>query len=232
MKSSSNVVGDSNDENNFPHKLLLTNTQVSRLRKAFANNSSAYIKLSKTQLHKMGQSVGFLGRLLEPLLKSGLPLMGNVLKPLAKSVLIPLGLTAVTTADAAIHKKMFGSDMRPSDLASRATTLIISNEEMNAIMKIVKSLEESGLLIKSVSETIKNEAKEQKGGFLSMLLGTLGASLFVVSIENLKPKVSYLLGKTIVLSIICSKCKNEDEKIFKEEESIEILKILGLIENV
>ena len=142
MKSSSNVVGDSNDENNFPHKLLLTNTQVSRLRKAFANNSSAYIKLSKTQLHKMGQSVGFLGRLLGPLLKSGLPLMGNVLKPLAKSVLIPLGLTAVTsTADAAIHKKMFGSDMRPSDLVSRATTLIISNEEMNAIMKIVKSLE-------------------------------------------------------------------------------------------
>ena len=71
---------------------------------------------------------------------------------------------------------MFGSG-RPSDLASRSTTLIISNEEINDIMNIFKSLEESGLLIKDVSQTIKNEAKEQKGGFLGMLLGTLGASL-------------------------------------------------------
>ena len=64
LKISSNVVGDSNDENNFLHKLLLTNTQVSKLRKAFSNNSFANIKLSKTQLHKIGQSGGFLGRLL------------------------------------------------------------------------------------------------------------------------------------------------------------------------
>ena len=71
---------------------------------------------------------------------------------------------------------MFGSGTCPSDLASR-TTLITSSEEMNDIMKIIKSLEESGLLIKGVSETIKNEAKEQKGGFFGMLLGTLGASL-------------------------------------------------------
>ena len=71
---------------------------------------------------------------------------------------------------------MFVSGKCPSDLANR-TTLIISNEEMNDIMKIVKSLEESGLLIKGVSEAIKNEAKEQKGGFVEMLLGTLGASL-------------------------------------------------------
>ena len=95
LEISSNVVGDSNDENNFLHKLLLTNTQVSKLLKAsFANNSSANIKLSKTQLHKIGQSEGFLGRILGPLLKTGLPLIKNVLKPLAKSVLIPLGLTA------------------------------------------------------------------------------------------------------------------------------------------
>ena len=160
----SNIVGDSNDENNFPHKLLLTNTQVSKLRKTFANGSSAKIKLSKTQLHKIVQSGGFLG----PLLKTGLPLIGIVLKPLAKRVLIPLGLIAAALAtDAAIHKKMFRSGF---------TILRISNEETNDIMKIVKSLEESGLLIKSVSETIKNEAKEQKGGFLGMLLGTLGAS--------------------------------------------------------
>ena len=173
MKLLSNVAGDSNDETNFPHKLLLTNTQVSKLRKAFAN-----IKLSKTQLHKIGQSGRFLGRLLGPLLKTGLTLMKNALKPLAKSVLIPLGLTvAASAADAAIYKKMFGSG-RPSDLASHNSTLIISNEEMNYIMKIVQSLAESGLLIKGVSETIKNKAKEQKGGFLGMLLGTLlGTSL-------------------------------------------------------
>ena len=72
LKISSNVVGDSNDENNFPQKLSLTFTQLSKLRKAFPNNSSANIKLSKTQLHKIGQSRGFLGRLLGPLLKTGL----------------------------------------------------------------------------------------------------------------------------------------------------------------
>ena len=83
LKLSSNVVGDSNDENNFPYKLILTNAQVSKLRKAFANGSSANIKLSKTQLHEIGRSGRFLGRLLGPLLKTGLPLMKNVLKPLA-----------------------------------------------------------------------------------------------------------------------------------------------------
>ena len=99
--------------------------------------------------------------------------MKNVLKSLAKSVLIPLGLKAAASAlDAAIHKKMFESGC-PSDLTSRTVTLIVSNEEMNIIMKIVKSLEESGLVIKGVSETIQNEAKKQNGRFLSMLLGTL-----------------------------------------------------------
>ena len=92
--------------------------------------------------------------------------MKKLLKPLAKSVLIPLGLTAeVSVIDAAIQKKFFGSDM---------ATLVISNEEMGDIIKMVESLEESGLLIKGVSETIKNEAKEQRSGFLSMLLGTFG----------------------------------------------------------
>ena len=149
--------------------MLLTNTQVSKLRKAFANGSSANIKLSKTQLHKIGQSGGVLGRLLGLLLKTRLPLVGNVLKPLAKSVLISLQLTVAASAtDAAVHKNIFGSGF---------TTLIISNEEMNDIMKVVKSLEESSLLIKSVSQTMKNELKEQKVGLLSMLLGTLGASL-------------------------------------------------------
>ena len=105
LKLSSNVVGDSNEENNCPHRLLLTITQVSKLRKTFANNSSTNIKLSKTQLHKIGQSGGFLGRFLGPLPKTGLPLMKTVLKPLAKSVSIPLELTAAASAtDAAIHK--------------------------------------------------------------------------------------------------------------------------------
>ena len=107
LEISSNVIGDSNDGNNFPHNLFLTNTQVWRLLKAFANNSSAKIKLSATQLYKIGE---FLGRLLESLLKIGLPWIENVLKPLAKSVLIPLGLTSGASAtDAAIHKKVFGS---------------------------------------------------------------------------------------------------------------------------
>ena len=91
MKLPSNIVGNSNDENNFSHKLLLTNKQISKLRKTFANGSSANIKLSKTQLHKIGKSGGFLGRRLGALLKADLTLMKNLLKPLAKSVLIALG---------------------------------------------------------------------------------------------------------------------------------------------
>ena len=132
-----------------------------RLCKAFTNGSSANTKLSKTQLHEMGKSRGFLGRLLLQLLKT---------KPLAKSVLIPSGLTAAASAtDTAIHKKAFGSG---------ATTLMISNEEkINQIKKTVKSLKKSSLMIKGVSEIIKNEAKEQKERFLGNLLGTLGDSL-------------------------------------------------------
>ena len=95
LRLSSNMIGD--NETNFPHKLLLTNRQVSNLHKAFANHSSANIKLSKTQLSNMTQSGGFLGRLLGPLLKPGLPLISNVIKPLVKSVLIPSGLTAAAS---------------------------------------------------------------------------------------------------------------------------------------
>ena len=173
------MVGNSNDNTNFPHELLLTNRQVANIRKAFAKSTSTDIKLSKTQLSKMIQSGGFLGKLLGLLLKTGLPLIKNVIKPLAKSVLISLGLTAAaSSADAGIHKQILGSG-RLLDLAPphNNTTLIISNDEMDDILRIVKSLEDSGVLLKGVSETIQNEAKEQRGGFLSMLLGTLGASL-------------------------------------------------------
>ena len=128
-------------------------------------------------MHKIGQSGGFLGRRLGLLLKTGLPLIENVLKLLTESVNISIGLTTAAAAvDAAIHKKMFGSG---------ATNLTISNEEMNYnllismndIMKIIQSLEESGLLMKELSKTIKNEPEEQKCRFLCMLLHTLGASL-------------------------------------------------------
>ena len=93
LRLSSDMIGHSDDKINFAHELLLTNRQVANLRKVFANSSLTDIKLSKIQLSKMIQSEGFLGRLLGPLLKTGLPLMKNVIKPLAKSVLVSLGLT-------------------------------------------------------------------------------------------------------------------------------------------
>ena len=100
---------------------------------------------------------------------AGLWLIKSVLSPLAKSVLLPLGLsTGMSAADVTIQKKIYGSGF---------TALIISNKEMEDIMRIVISLDKSGLLIKEVSEIIKNEAKEQKGGFLGILLGALAASM-------------------------------------------------------
>ena len=150
--------------NNLPHELLFTTRQKTKIRNAFNNNTSTDIKINK-----IIQSGGFLGKLLGPLLKIGLSLIKNVIKPLAKNVLIPLGLTAAASAaDAGKHKKILGSGN---------TTLIISNEELNDVIKIVQPLEDSNILLKGVTETVKNETKEQKGGFLSMLLGTLGASL-------------------------------------------------------
>ena len=176
LRSTSNMIGNSDDETNFCHKLLLTNRQVANLPKAFPNYLSADIKLSETQLSKIKQSDRFLGRILGPSLKTGLPLIKNVLQLLAKSVLIPLvSIATASAADAGIHKKILGLE---------TTALIISNKEKEDILKKVKSLEDSGLLIKSVSETIQNEAKEQKDGFLCTLLGTIGASL----LENMLTK--------------------------------------------
>ena len=163
LRLSSNVIGNSDGETNFPHKLLLTNRQVANLCQSFANHTSTGVKLSQAQLTKM-QKGGFL-RFLAPLLKSGLPLPKSVIKPLGV-----LGLTAATSVtDAEINKKNFGS----GDHAA----LIISNDDMQDILKIVKSLEDIGLLLDGITETVKNEVKEQEGGFFSMLLGTLGANL-------------------------------------------------------
>ena len=153
-----------------PHELLLTTRQNTKLRNAVNNNSATDIKLSKTQIQKLIQSGGFLGKLLNEL--AG-PLM-KVALPLAKSVLAPLGLTAAMSAiDGSIQKKIHGSGATKG----AGVKLIIEQEDMNDIMKIIKALENSGILLKGVSKAIKNETKEQKGGFLSMLLGTLGASL-------------------------------------------------------
>ena len=122
------MIGNSDDNTNFPHELLLTNRQVANLRKAFANHTSTDIKLSKAQLSKRW----FL-RFLAPLLKSGLPLLKSVIKPLGM-----LGLTAAaSTTDAAINKKILGSGGH--------TTLVISSDDMQDYLKIVKLLEDSSL---------------------------------------------------------------------------------------
>ena len=130
------------DGNDLPHELLLTTRQNTKLRNAFNNNLSTDIKLSKAQISKIIRSGGFLGSLLSKLVG---PLM-KVAVPLAKNVLAPLGITAAASAlDAEIQKKIHGSG---------TTTLIISHEEMNDIMKIVQALEDS-ILLKGV--TIKNK---------------------------------------------------------------------------
>ena len=153
------------DGNDLPHELLLTTRQKTKLRNAFNNNMSTDLKLSKAQISKIIQSGGFLGSLLSKL--AG-PLM-KVAIPLVKDVLAPLGITAAASViDAGIQKKIHGSG---------TTTLIISNEEINDIIEIVQALEDSIILLKGVTKTIKNEVKEQKGWLLSILLGTLGASL-------------------------------------------------------
>ena len=146
------------------HELLLTTRQNTKLRNAINNNLATDIKLSKAQTKKLIQSGGFLGKLLS---KLACPLM-KVAMPLAKNVLAPLGLTAAMSAiHGTTQKKIRGSGIK----------LIIEEEDMNDIMKIIEALENSGLLLKGVTKTIENETKEQRGGLLDMLLGTLGASL-------------------------------------------------------
>ena len=147
-----NVVGDSNDENNFRHESLLINKQVSILKNSVVQNRTI------RRIFRYSFST---------ITKNWIAFTRNVLKQLAKIVLIPLGLTAAASeTNVAIHKKMFESGV---------TTSIILNEEMN-IMRIVQTFKESGLSIQGVSQTIKYKAKEQKGGFIGILLGTLVAS--------------------------------------------------------
>ena len=141
------------DGNDLPHGLLLTTRQKAKLRNAFNNNMSSDLKLSKAHISKIIQSGGFLGSLLSKL--AG-PLM-KVAIPLAKNVLTPLGITAAASAiDAGIQKKIHGSG---------TTTLIISNEEMNDIIKIVQALKDSNILLKGVTKTTKYETKNKKEDF-------------------------------------------------------------------
>ena len=152
------------NKDELPHELLLTTRQNTKLRNAINNNLTTDIKLSKAQIKKLIQSGGSLGRLLSKLAGS----LMKVALPLAKNVLAPLGLTnAMSVIDGSIQKKIHFSGVK----------LTIEEENMKDIMKIIEALENSGILLKGVSKTIENETKEQRGRFLSMLLGTLGASL-------------------------------------------------------
>ena len=152
------------NKNETPHELLLTTRQNTKLRNAINNNLTTDIKLSKARIKKLIQSGGRLGKLLSRLAS---PLM-TVALLLAKNVLAPLGLTAAMSAiDGSTEKKIHGSGVK----------LIIEQEDLKDIMKIIEALENSGILLKGVSKTIENETKEQRAGFLSMLLGTLGAIL-------------------------------------------------------
>ena len=149
--------------NNLPHELFLTTGQKTKLRNAVENKMSTDIKLYKAQISKIIQSGRFLGSLLS---KIAGPLI-KVAVPLAKTILAPLVITAAASAiDSGIQMKMHGSG---------TTTLIISIEEIKYIMKIVQVLKDSNISLKGVTKKTKNETK--KGGFLGMLLGTLGASL-------------------------------------------------------
>ena len=149
--------------NDLPHELLLTTRHKTKLRNVFNNNMSTDLKLSKARISIIIQSI--LGSILSKL--TGL--LMKVAIYLAINLLAPLGITAAASAiDTGIKKNTHGSG---------TTTLIVSNEEMNDIMKIVQALEDSHILLKGVTKAIKNETKEQKGRFLSMLFGTLGASL-------------------------------------------------------
>ena len=141
------------DRNDLSHELLLTTRQKIKPRNALNNNMSSDIKLSKAQVSKIIQSGGFLGSLLSKLAE----LLMKVAVPLAKYILAPLGIKAAASAsDAGIQKKIHSSG---------AATLIISNKERNDIMKIIQDLEDSNILLKGVTKTIKNETKEKKRGF-------------------------------------------------------------------
>ena len=137
--------------NNLPHELFSTQRQITKLRNNIENNMSTDIKLSKAQISKIIQSGGFLGKILGPFLRTGLPFLKSVIKPLGL-----LGLTAAALAiDAGVLKRIYGSG---------TTTLVISNEEINDIRKIVQTLEDSNILLKVVT-LLKMKQKNKREDF-------------------------------------------------------------------
>ena len=145
--------------------LSLTEQQLNKLKKKTENNMSSGIKLSKVQINKIIKEGENLGRLL-------MNFLPKLIKPaisIGKNILAPLGLSAaMSPTDAAIQKKMYGSGNK---------TLIISNNDLNDLIKIATALEEHDILLKGTTKTIKKNTKKREGGFLSMLLETFGASL-------------------------------------------------------
>ena len=160
----------------FCSGITLTNNEIKDIMKVIKSLENRRSLIKGTTRKFTSKEGGFLN-FLRLLMAGDLPLMKSALIPLVKSVLIPLGLSAgIWAADAAIQKRIYGSVL-PLDLPLRETTLLISNEETESIMKIIKSHEQSGLLIKEISKTFRNKTKEQKGGFLRILPGILAASI-------------------------------------------------------
>ena len=151
------------DGDNLPHELFLMTNRKIKQRNAFNNNISTDLKLSKAQIFKIIQSWGFLGSLLSKL--AG-PLM-KVAAPVAENILAALGITAAASAvDAGIPKNAWFKDNSFNNFKPK----------INDIIEIVQALEDSDIMLKQITKTVKNKKKEQKGGFLNMLLGTLGVS--------------------------------------------------------
>ena len=145
---------------------------ITKVIKILQNREFFWKKTSGKFTSQKAGIINFIG----PLMSAGLTLMKNVLTLLGKSILVPLGFTATASiTNAGIQKKIFGPG---------ATELIISNEEMEGIIKIVKSLKESIFLIKAISKTINNKARERKDGFLPVLLGILAASILEISLRG------------------------------------------------
>ena len=147
-------------------------------------------------MHKIGESVGFSGGILGPSLKTGLPLIGSLLKPLANRVLLQFGLTAAATStDAAVLKKLFGSGRHPSDFwsSSRTNTLIILTKETNDIMKINNPLKESGCNeTRTHNHLVRKQTLNHLAKCLSIRLQTRWFWVRV-SLHSLKLQISRLL---------------------------------------
>ena len=170
------MISNTANEVNFLHKSVLTNGKIPSLCKTFTYNLSANMKLSTTHFSKKIHVGEFPGINIGTLMKADLPLIKNIIKPLAKSLPVPLRLTAAAPPPDASFLQII--------LVSRTTPLTISNKEKEDIKKIIRYFEEFDLLIHYVSKRIKNEASEEKGGFLGTLLCRLDTSLLVTMLTR------------------------------------------------